>query len=66
MLTNTNITIYNRKYNATTRLYEYKSTQISNVSWWYDDKSSLQADGIRMQILIRLEYRFQVSQAKHM
>lgn len=47
MLTNTNITIYNRKYNVTTRLYEYKSTQISNVSWWYDDKSSLQADGMK-------------------
>ena len=47
MLTRTNITIYNRKYNSTSRLYEYAYTQISNVTWQYIEKATLTADGMK-------------------
>lgn len=34
MLTNADITIYNRWYNTTTRLDEWHKTQISGVNWY--------------------------------
>lgn len=46
MLTNADITIYNQKINPSTKLTEYIRTQIRNVHWYSDQKTSVDQAGV--------------------
>lgn len=45
MITNADITIYNRKLNPTTKLPEYQTTQIKGVHWYTDQKIAVSDKG---------------------
>jgi len=42
-----NITIYNRKLNSTTKVYEFHPTQISGVNWYTDQKATVTDGGLK-------------------
>ena len=46
MITNADITIYNQKSNPVTKLTEYVRTQIRNVHWYTDQKTSVDQAGV--------------------
>lgn len=46
MLTNADITIYNIKNNAVTRLPEYHRTQLTGVHWYTDQKTQVDDKGL--------------------
>lgn len=46
MITNADITIYNQKINPSTKLTEYIRTQIRNVHWYTDQKTSVDQAGV--------------------
>lgn len=46
MITNADITIYNQKSNPVTKLTEYVRTQIRNVHWYTDQKTSVDQSGV--------------------
>ena len=45
MLTNTDVTIYSRKYNKARRLDEWKKIYIPKAWWFKEEKSTLTAEG---------------------
>lgn len=47
MITNTDITIYSRTYNPSTRLDEWKKIYVPEAWWFKDEKAILETDGIR-------------------
>lgn len=46
MITNADITIYNQKSDPVTKLTEYVRTQIRNVHWYTDQKTSVDQSGV--------------------
>lgn len=47
MLTNTDITIYNREYDSVTRLDTWNRVYVP-VAWWYkNEKASITTDGLK-------------------
>ena len=46
MITNADITIYNQKSDPVTKLTEYVRTQIRNVHWYTDQKTSVDQTGV--------------------
>lgn len=47
MLTNTDVTLYSRKYNPSTRLDEWERIYIHEVWWSKDEKSQITTDGLK-------------------
>lgn len=47
MITNANITVYNRSYDSETRMDLYRRTIIRGVWWHVDNKVSVTTDGLR-------------------
>ena len=47
MLTNTDVTLYSRKYNPSTRLDEWERTYIPEVWWYKNEKSQITTDGLK-------------------
>lgn len=47
MITNTDITIYNRVYDPDTRLDTWKRKYVEKAWWYYDDKSTVTTDGAK-------------------
>lgn len=47
MLTNTDITIYSREYDPSSRLDKWKRTYISEAWWFKEEKSSVTTDGLK-------------------
>lgn len=47
MITNTDITIYSRKYDPETRLDTWVKTYISKAWWYKNEKSSVTTDGLK-------------------
>lgn len=47
MITNTDVTLYSRKYNQETRLDEWERTYIPAVWWYKNEKSQITTDGLK-------------------
>ena len=47
MLTNTDVTLYSRKYNPSTRLDEWERIYIPEVWWYKNEKSQITIDGLK-------------------
>lgn len=47
MITNTDITIYSREYNPSTRLDKWKRTYVPEAWWFKSEKSSVTTDGLK-------------------
>lgn len=47
MLTNTDITIYNRKYNQESRIDTWRRVYVPEVWWFKNEKSSITTDGLK-------------------
>ena len=47
MLTNTDVTLYSRKYNPSTRLDEWERIYIPEVWWYKNEKSQITTDGLK-------------------
>ncbi len=47
MITNTDATLYSRKYNSETRLDEWERTYIPEVWWYKNEKSQITTDGLK-------------------
>lgn len=56
MLTNADLTIYNRKLNPETRQYEWCRTELENIYWYTDQKVQILADskGLSSADLIKI------------
>lgn len=48
MLTNTDITIYNRKYDPESRLDTWKRTYVPAAWWFKQEQSSITTEGLRI------------------
>lgn len=47
MLTNTDITIYSREYDPSSRLDKWKKTYVQKAWWFKEEKSSVTTDGLK-------------------
>ena len=47
MITNTDATLYSRKYNSETRLDEWERAYIPEVWWYKNEKSQITTDGLK-------------------
>ena len=47
MLTNTDITIYNREYDPETRLDSWKRVYVPEAWWYKNEKASITTDGLK-------------------
>lgn len=47
MITNTDVTLYSRKYNPETRLDEWERSYIPAVWWYKNEKSQITTDGLK-------------------
>lgn len=47
VLTNTDITIYSREYDPSSRLDKWKRTYVSEAWWFKEEKSSVTTDGLK-------------------
>lgn len=47
MLTNTDVTIYSREYDPSSRLDKWKRTYVSEAWWFKEEKSSVTTDGLK-------------------
>lgn len=47
MLTNTDITIYNREYDSETRLDSWRRVYVPEAWWYKNEKASITTDGLK-------------------
>ena len=47
MLTNTDITIYNREYDPETRLDSWRRVYVPEARWYKNEKASITSDGLK-------------------